>query len=182
MLLGPNLRDPNQPCTEFTSGIAVEVIANNTDAAFIPLTRPNVIVGSNIKTLNGTTFGVTQGALSDIARISTVSMYGAFTNGDGHLLFKNDTIFGGHHELRQNAGIGTYPSQDGDSGAPIVSRSTGQPKLVGVHAGSVCELEDTSAGQGLINVSTYERFCSDGSYYYKAFSAWEAVRSALGLR
>ena len=156
------------------------------DAAFIPIEDPNVIVGSKVQALNGTVMNVTHGSLSDVSRLSKVSIYGAINSDDGFLLFKNATVHDIYSYSISSMGVATYDSNNGDSGAPIIHHnSSGFHNLVGIHMGGVCAFESPSEGQpSMINVTSYTRWCDDAgdSYYYKTFSAWENVVKLLNLR
>ncbi len=160
---------------------------SNTDVAFIPITEPNIIVGNNIQALNGTIIRDVQfGNLSDVAGIyPKISIYGMLNNGEGFLLYRNSTVSTPNDGLLTNMGVGGgYPSQSGDSGAPIVYHSNGTSTLVGVHHGSVCALEDWQNGaHAALNFSSHTGICPpNSSAYYKVFTAWENARAVLNLQ
>ena len=154
--------------------------SNNTDAGFIPIKTNTAIIDKQVKSRDGTIHNVIDGKLSDLDRLSKITIHGQFNNGDGLLLFKNATVYKTDLTL-SNMGIATYPRQSGDSGASIIYHNNNTSKIVGIHQGIVCILEDLSAGQGLINITHITSICQT-SPYYKTFSAWENVKSALNLQ
>ncbi len=171
--------------TKITSDLVIYYNGAGVDAAFIPITEPNIIVGSKVKADDGTVIDVTQGVLSDVERGEILTIYGSITDGarSGSLLFKDAAInFARNHHT--NMGLSTYVSEAGDSGAPIIYHHNGESELVGVHEGTVCIFESISENQPRINVNNTRAFCDydNESYYYKAFSAWENVKSTLNLR
>ncbi len=167
--------------TKITSELVPVSNSGSVDAAFIPITEPNIIVGSKVQALNGTVFDVTQGTLSDVERGEDLSSYGMRNNGDGSLLFKNATVY--HNEMVfYNMGIALYPSMTGDSGAPIIRHSDDNSKIVGVHRGGVCIFDSVSENQQRVNVTNTNSICQTDNYYYKVFSAWENVKERLNLR
>ncbi len=154
------------------------------DVAFVPIEDPNIIIGNKVQMLNGTVMNVTYGNLSDVPRWSKVNIYGAFTNDDGWLRYKNATLGSGTNTLT-NMGISSYDSIRGDSGAPVIHHNaSGSHNLIGLHSGGVCVF--TSPSEYLsrtINV-TSTIWCDDVnySYYYKAFNPWENVKPALDMQ
>lgn len=104
---------------------------------------------------------------------------------DSTLLYRNSTVSTLNDGLLTSMGVGGgYPSQRGDSGAPIVYHSNGASTLVGVHHGSVCALEDWRNGTSTaLNFSSHAGICPPkSSAYYKVFTAWENARAVLNLR
>ncbi|ABK78101.1 hypothetical protein CENSYa_1479 [Cenarchaeum symbiosum A] len=148
------------------------------DAAFIPITEAGITIGNNVRAHNGTETEVAWGRLADVERLQDITIYGWFNNGPGYLLFKNATEFTGHSTFH-NMGIGTYPSQLGDSGSAIVYHGGDAATIVGVHRGSVCTFESLSEYQPKLDVNGTE-WCLPNSYY-KVFSAWENVENELNL-
>ena len=169
--------------TKITSEFIPVSNSGSVDAAFIPITEPNIIVGSKVQALNGTVFDVTQGTLSDVERGEALTIYGIYNNGDGTLLFKNATIIDRVFQ-HTNMGLSIYPSQIGDSGAPIIYHHNGMSELVGVHEGAVCIFEALSENQSRVDVYDITSLCGDTpqQHYYKAFSAWENVKTTFGLQ
>ena len=83
----------NSTFTKITDELVPVHYGNNVDVAFIPITEPNIVVGSKVQALNGTVIDVSQGLLENVARGERLNIYGIFSNGDGLLLFKNATVF-----------------------------------------------------------------------------------------
>lgn len=158
---------------------------NNTDVAFVPITEPNIIVGNSIQALNGTVIDDVQfGDLADVDTRQRLSIYGISSNGEGFLWHKNATVVTKEATLT-NMGIGGgYPSEFGDSGAPIVHHSNETSTLVGVHHGTTCIFTDWNNTQfTAFNYTSNAGTCFQGlGGYYKIFTAWENARSALNLR
>ena len=157
----------------------------NTDAAFVPIEDPNIIISNKVQALNGTILNVTHGNLSDISRWSTVNIYGALNNDDGWLYYKNATIGYLMNPVLINMGIANYDGNNGDSGAPIIYHNTsGTHVLVGLHVGGVCIFSSPSEFTSrTINVNGTE-WCDrkNDNHWYKAFSAWENVKQVLDLQ
>ncbi len=105
------------------------------DAAFIPITEPNIIAENKIQSLTGDIMSVVNGTLSNVPHNEPLTIYGSQTNGTGNLLFKNATVEARY--VLTNVGIASYPSVNGDSGAPIIYNPNGTSFIVGVHHGSV---------------------------------------------
>ncbi|ABK78300.1 hypothetical protein CENSYa_1683 [Cenarchaeum symbiosum A] len=91
----------------------------NIDAAFIPITATDITMGSKVRAHDGTVTEVIWGRLADVERLQEITIYGWYNNGPGDLMYKNATYIGDGIIFR-NVGIGTYPSQGGDSGSAIV--------------------------------------------------------------
>ena len=162
---------------------AVHNRIGSSDAAFVPIEDPNIIVGSTVQAANGTIMNVTQGSLSDIPRWSNVSIYGNVTNDEGRLFYRNATVSVYSFPLF-NMGIASYDSERGDSGASIIHHNaSGSHNIVGMHMGGVCVFESPSEGQSQINVTSYPVWCdrANDAYYYKTFSAWENIKSDLNI-
>ncbi len=163
-------------------------LADRVDATFIPITEPDIVIGSRIHAHDGTIIDVSQGTLNDVQQLAILSIYGNHTHGQGLLLFKNATTHD-RTTIFTHMGISTYPSQYGDSGAPIIHIANGDVNLVGVHKGVICEFDAISEGQPLIDV-TGTSWCIDATdppgspdiHYYKLFSAWENVKESLSIR
>ena len=184
--------DPGHAFVEHRIGTPPERIGNdvvltqqlrgNVDAVFIPITEPNIIVPNyQIRALDRTIINVTQGSLIDVPIGKVLNIYGTENNGGGILLFSNATIY--ELKLFVNMGIALYPSQGGDSGAPIVYHNNGESHLVGVHHGGSCYIDpETDAYPNPIDVLNNTALCTKDNYYYKAFSAWENVKNQLSLR
>ncbi len=151
------------------------------DAAFMPITEPNVVVGSKVQAMNGTVIDVTQGTLAEVPHWSILTIYGHQSNGDGRLWYKNATVTQGNTVFK-NMGIALYPGIEGDSGGAIVHHIDGSSKIVGVHQGGACVFESLSEGQPLLTLEDNSVFCSKDQFYYKTFSAWENVKAVLSLR
>ena len=165
---------------EITREIVPVHFGGNVDAAFIPITEPNIVVGSKVQASNRTIIDVTQGNLTSIQRGLSLTIYGVHNNGDGNLLFKDATLSQRGISFT-NMGVALYPSIGGDSGSPIIHHLNGESKLVGVHQGGICLFSSISEGQTQINVTNNSQFCTGDDYYYKVFSAWENVRQILNL-
>ena len=158
--------------------------AESADAAFVPIKDPNIIISNKIQALNGTIMNVTYGNLSDLAKWSKVYIYGARTNDDGWLFYKNATITSGTRIL-PNMGIANYDSKSGDSGAPVIHyNASGSNNLVGIHMGGACVFSAPSEGlTGMANLTNTD-WCnhSEDAYYYTAFTPLENAISALNLK
>lgn len=154
--------------------------SGNVDVVFIPITEPNIVVGSRVQDLNGNIVNISQGKLKDVPLRDLLTIYGSLNNGEGILTLKNATL-GDITGVYDNMGMARYPSERGDSGSPIIHHSNGTSKIVGVHSGGICIFESPSENVTLIDISM-SRFCTTDQFYYKAFSAWENVKESLDLR
>ncbi len=162
------------------------IYGGNVDAAFVRITEPNVEIPTDqIQALNGTIIDVSDGRLSDIPLGESLHIYGKYNNGDGLFFAKNATL----HDrgvLFINMGIALYPSQGGDSGAPIIFQGEQTNSIVGVHKGGLCIFDSIFEGQPFVNVTgtSYCDFDAEpkNRFYYKTFSAWENVKDALDLQ
>jgi hypothetical protein len=180
--------------TMFTDAVATAINSGNVDAAFTPITDPDVIVNStHIEKIDGSHIPVLQGTLSDVPIRKTLGMYGIYNNtDDGMLYFNNATVMDNQDVIvYYNMGIGNYNSIVGDSGAPVIYHNdNGTNYLVGVHRGSICVFDSELPDIGIINVTKFEALCNDNDtedrtddhYFYKIFSAWENVKIALTLQ
>ena len=155
--------------------------SGSVDAAFIPITEPNIIVGSKVKSHNGTIFEITHGNLTNVPRGDDLTIYGINNNGDGSLFLKEASVTS-DGQLFTDMGIAFYPSIRGDSGAAIIHHSNGESKIVGVHKGGACIFESPSEGQTFVEFLPKTTFCTVDNYTFKLFSAWENVKTTLNLR
>ena len=172
-----------------------EKTLNKIDAIFIPIVHNSITVPTNkIQMLNGNIISVSDGTLSELPRGVNVNIYGAYSNTNGILLYKNASSYDSSVSTYTNMGIALYKSQPGDSGAPIIYHNNTTSEIIGVHQGGVCIFDDLSVNQTRIDVTEPIKF-RDGSnidfcgeyqpnnpYYYRIFSAWENVKSELNLR
>ena len=152
------------------------------DAMFVPITEPNITVGSQIRMSNGTIFDVTQGTLSEVSRGDKISIYGIHNQNEGYLLFKNATLSLNSADVFINLGISHYTSQHGDSGAAIIHHDGDDSEIIGVHLGALCRFTVPGETNIVVDISNIESLCSGDYAYYKAFSSWENVKSAFNLQ
>ena len=146
----------------FSTETGLMSVSGKADAAFVPITKTTIsILNDTIQKHNGETFAVSQGTLSEVSINSTISIYGRYSNGDGILKYKNATVYTNSYSTTKiitNVGIGTYPRQSGDSGAPIIYHDTDTSKLIGVHRGVACTFHLESISEGL-DRTTLESDC-----------------------
>ncbi len=167
--------------TLFSNSMVLVHFGPQIDAAFIPITEPNIVVENKVQSLTGDVISVVNGTLSSVPPHETLSIYGSQTNGNGTLLYKNATTLDTTYVLN-NVGIALYPSTNGDSGAPITYNNSGTVHIVGVHQGGVCIFQPVSTPNLKVDVSKYPSYCTPGATHFKVFSAWELVRETLSLQ
>ncbi len=170
--------------TIFSNSMVLVHYGPQIDAAFIPITEPDIVADNKVQSLTGDVISVVNGTLSSVPPYETLTIYGSQTNGNGTLLYKNATSFSSEgNQFLTNAGIALYPSIGGDSGAPIIYNDNGTAFLVGVHQGGVCIFE-TNSNNYRIDIESHLNLCNYATdyYYYKIFSAWELVRETLSLQ
>ena len=151
------------------------------DAAFIPITEPNIVTDNKVQSSTGDIISVVNGTLSSVPLYKNLTIYGSQTNGKGALAYNNATTTATTYVLN-NVGIALYPSTNGDSGAPITYNNDGTVEIVGVHHGGVCIFQPSSISDYKIDVSNLDSLCTPGDTYFKAFSAWEFVKETLSLQ
>ncbi len=179
--------DPSSDFIRMSTAIASYEVSGNVDAAFIPITEQNIVIGEKIRPHNGAVFDVTQGTLSGVEVPAQLHLYGNQTNSESMLLFKNATIYPiSDGPVFTNMGIAAFTSVKGDSGGPVIHNKDNDAYLVGSLRGTTCILESPYEGQPKLNV-TNTSLCKDTPddpdvTYYKVFSAWENIKEALKLR
>ncbi len=124
------------------------------------------------------TLYVTQKGGIDEMNIGTkLNIAGIFNDGEGGLQYKNATVIMDGYTLVEQA-IANYPSQNGDSGAPIYyNLDDDNVQLVGIHVGKGCNIthvDDRSFAVPGCNAQNKNAI-------YKVFSPWENVEESLGI-
>ena len=99
--------------------------------------------------------------------------------GNGTLLYKNATIYNYTDIVQTNMGLADYTSQHGDSGSPIIHKTSSTNTLVGLHTGRTCFYDSPTEGLNMIihvppNPETEE--CT-----LAFFTPWESAKDALGF-
>ena len=179
--------DPNMKTFSYVSGVIV--INDKVDVGFIAITEKNIIAPPYKIQENNNVFDVVSGSLSDLSRNDTVHIVGRYNQGSGTLLYKNATIYDysavqAHPELvnftavRTNIGIANYTSQVGDSGSPIIHKTSSVNTLVGVHTGLTCFYDSPTEGLDMITSGGRD---DAGVCILGFFTPWESAKDALGF-
>ena len=169
----------NPDTTKFSNNPGVVVNRHGVDVAFIPITEENIIAPPYKVQENNRIFDVVSGSLSDLSRNDTVHIVGRHNQGNGTLLYKNATIYNYTDIVQTNMGLADYTSQHGDSGSPIIHKTSSTNTLVGLHTGRTCFYDSPTEGLNMIihvppNPETEE--CT-----LAFFTPWESAKDALGF-
>lgn len=171
----------NVNCKEVRIDIAQPQTGNRTSDAVYGTDRVNRFcdhnyVENSIK-YNGNIYSVSDGTAGDIRWLARIYAAGAITGGStGYIVGTGAVVSDGTTKLINQA-LGTYRSQDGDSGAPVfVITGPGSAKIIGQHAGTLCYVEELDGRTEPVRFCDYERDST-----VKFFSTWPDVKSTLGL-
>ena len=179
----------------------------SSDSAFIPVFN-NVSLAHNTILDNGNNTHTVNGIMpvSDLTPGTDVSLYGAYTESDGKVLFTNATIVMNLTDPIKNKYtllnqiIANFQSVKGDSGGPVVhAEPDGTLKMVGLHMGTACNFTPKDFKFPVLPYNCLEEYKkrdktdNEGKAYLeqtgtpqfkqlKVFSPWEYVTSELDLR
>ena len=166
--------------TTFSDDSGVIVIRDDVDVGFIPITVENIMAPPYKVQENNSVFDVVSGSLSDLNRSDTVHIVGRYNQGNGTLLYKNATVYYLYDMvLRTNMGLADYTSQPGDSGSPIIHKTSSVNTLVGLHTGRTCLYNSPTEG---LDIVIHERIDPETMRCPVAyFTPWESAKDALGF-
>ena len=166
-------------------------VRHTADAALLTVNDETLSTESKTIPYKGQKLSVTSfGGISDMRVGTTLHIAGVHNSGSGNLQYHNATIAMNlgtdeerHDVVFVNQMIANYPSEKGDSGAPVFTKSGKTANLVGINVAAGCAITlESGRTIDLSRDHTGQLVChSEDNAVFKVITPWENIVEELEL-